>query len=125
VFAANAYVIRDARLADVPELVRLGWATDGDWPAGQILIGEIGGLLAAAFAIDGNRSLAARVDHAPQLLAQMRARAAGIVAYREEPVVAERIRVRISPSATRGSAARGAVGADDVPRPVDFALAGP
>jgi hypothetical protein len=125
VFSANAYVIRDVRLADVPELVRLGWATDGDWPAGQILVGEIGGVLAAAFAIDENRSLEARVDHALQLLAHMRARAAGIVAYRDARAGARRMRERIPLSAPLGSTVSGPVSADDVPRPVDFAVAVP
>lgn len=31
-FSANAFKIRDATVADVPELVRLGWATEEDWP---------------------------------------------------------------------------------------------
>src|SRR4051794_40590606 len=95
VFSANAYVVRDARLADVPELVRLGWATNSDWPLGEILVGEIDGSLAAAFAIDANRTLAARIDRAPQLLAHMRAKAAGIVAYRDTPAVSERLGERV------------------------------
>jgi hypothetical protein len=125
VFPANTYLIRDARLADVPELVRLGWATDGDWPGGHIVVGEIRGVLAAAFAIDENRSLAARVDHTPQLLAHMRARAAGIVAYRDAPAVAARMRRRVRLSATLGGTVRTVRGADDVPCPVDFAVAVP
>jgi hypothetical protein len=60
-FSATAYVIRDARVEDVPELVRLGWATEEDWPTGQILVGEIHGVVAAALAIDENRSRARRV----------------------------------------------------------------
>ncbi|MEA2282860.1 MAG: hypothetical protein QOK21_3467 [Solirubrobacteraceae bacterium] len=116
-FSATAYVIRDARLADVPELVLLGWATNSDWPLGEILIGEIGGAVAAAFAIDENRSLAARIDRAPRLLAHMRAQAAGIVASRDAPAVSERVRERVRLSATLpvgGTAV--AVEPDDVPR---------
>jgi hypothetical protein len=36
VHSATAHVIRDAHVIDVPELVRLGWATEQDWPAGRI-----------------------------------------------------------------------------------------
>jgi len=91
-FSATAYKIRDARVDDVPELVRLGWATEEDWPAGQIIVGEIHGVVAAALAIDENRAVSASVANAPHLLAHMRARAAGIKAYRRTPSVAERIR---------------------------------
>ena len=94
-FSATAHVIRDIRVDDVPELVRLGWATREDWPTGHVLIGELDGVVAAALAIDENRTLAADVDGAPFLLAHMRARAAGIKAHRRTPSVAERIRERM------------------------------
>ena len=94
-FSATAYVIRDARVDDVPELVRLGWATSEDWPSGQILVGEIHGVVAAALAIDENRAVMASVQGAPRVLAHMRARAAGIVAHRRTPSVADRIRERM------------------------------
>jgi hypothetical protein len=87
-YSANAYLIRDARLEDVPELVRLGWATAESWPSGQILVGEIRGVVAAALAVDEKRSLMATVPGAPSLLAHMRARAAGIRAYRQTPPIA-------------------------------------
>ncbi len=79
-FSANTFVIRDARVADVPELVRLGWATEEDWPSGRILVGEIRGVVAAGLAIDENRTVYAAMPGAPYLLATMRARAAGIEA---------------------------------------------
>lgn len=94
-YSATAFVIRDARVADVPELVRLGWSTQQEWPSGQILVGEIGGVVAAAFAIDENRAVTADVERAPYVLAHMRARAAGILAHRRTPSVAERIRERM------------------------------
>jgi hypothetical protein len=94
-FSATAYVIRDLRVDDVPELVRLGWSTQELWPTGQVLVGEIGGVVAAALAIDENRAVTAAVSAAPHLLAHMRARAAGIKAHRETPDVAERIRERM------------------------------
>jgi hypothetical protein len=93
-YSANAYLIRDARLEDVPELVRLGWASEESWPSGQILVGEIRGVIAAALAVDENRALMAAVSGAPSLLAHMRARAVGIVAYRRTPSLADRIRER-------------------------------
>jgi hypothetical protein len=93
-YSANAYLIRDARIEDVPELVRLGWADPESWPSGQILVGEIGGVVAAALAVDENRSLMATVPGAPSLLAHMHARAAGIRAYKQTPSLADRIRER-------------------------------
>jgi hypothetical protein len=102
-YSATAYVIRDVRVEDVPELVRLGWTTSDEWPTGQILVGEIVGVVAAALAIDENRAVAADVAGAPHLLAHMRARAAGILAYRETPAVADRIRERMSPSVAVGA----------------------
>jgi hypothetical protein len=91
-FSATAFVIRDARVDDVPELVRLGWATSEDWPSGQILVGEIHGVVAAALAIEENRAISAELPGAPRLLAHMRARAAGIEAYKRTPSVADRFR---------------------------------
>jgi hypothetical protein len=95
-FSATAYAIRDIHVADVPELVRLGWDSLQDWPSGQILVGEIGGVIAAALAVDENRSVLAAMPGAPFLLAHMRARAAGIQARRRTPSVADRIRERMS-----------------------------
>jgi hypothetical protein len=94
-YSATAYVIRNARVPDVPELVRLGWATEEDWPSGLILVGEIGGVVAAALAIDENSAVLADIPRAPQVLAHIRAQVAGIHAYRRTPSVADRIRVRL------------------------------
>jgi hypothetical protein len=92
---ANVYVIRDARVDDVPELARLGWDAENDWPTGQILVGEINGVVAAALAIDENRAVLGSVSGAPYLLARMRTRAIGIHAYRRTASVAGRIRERM------------------------------
>jgi hypothetical protein len=94
-FSGTAHVIRDLRVADVPELVRLGWDTQDGWPGGQILVGEIDGVVAAALAVDENRSVLASLRGAPYLLAQMRARAGGVHASRRTPSVADRIRERM------------------------------
>jgi hypothetical protein len=94
IYSANAYLIRDARVEDVPELVRLGWANAESWPSGQILVGEIRGVVAAALAVDENRSWIATVPGASSLLAHMHARAVGIRAYRRTPSLADRIRER-------------------------------
>ena len=91
-FSATAYKIREARVDDVPELVRLGWAREEEWPTGLVLVGEIHGVVAGALAVDENRSVMAHVPNAPHLLAHMRMRAAGIEAYRRQPSVAERFR---------------------------------
>ena len=95
-YSATTFAIRDARPQDVPELVRLGWSTEDAWPSGQILVGEIDGVVAAALAIDEDRCVAADVPGAPSLLAHMRARGAGIRAFRRTPSVADRLRERMN-----------------------------
>jgi hypothetical protein len=102
-YSATAYVIRDVRVDDVPELVRLGWSTSEDWPSGQILVGEIHGVVAAALAIEENRAVTADVAGAPYLLAHVRARADGIQAYQRTPSVADRIRERMEPGVAVGA----------------------
>ena len=94
-YSASAYLIRGVRLDDVPELLRLGWAGVDGWPEGQILVGEIHGVVAAALAVDENRAVTAAMSGAPYLLAHMRARAAGVRAHRRTPSVADRIRERM------------------------------
>jgi hypothetical protein len=96
-YSANAFTIREARVDDVPELVRLGWATTEDWPIGQIIVGEIDGVVGAALAIDENRAVAAAHPDAPYLLAHMRARVVGIKAYRKTPQLADRMRYLMQP----------------------------
>jgi len=90
-YSATAFAIRDARVDDVPELVRLGWSTQAEWPSGQIIVGEIDGVVAAALATVEDRAVTADVARAPYLLARMRARAAGSLANRRTPSVAERM----------------------------------
>jgi hypothetical protein len=94
-FSATSHVIRYAGPADVPELVRLGWATAETWPSGHVIVGEIDGVVAAALSIDENRAVLSELPGAPAVLAQIRARAAGIHAYRRTPSVADRIRERM------------------------------
>jgi hypothetical protein len=94
-FSANAFRIREAAPADVPELARLGWVGEEDWPSGRILVGEIAGVVAAALAVDENRAVVANVPGAPRLLAHMRARAAGLDASGRSLSVADRIRERM------------------------------
>ena len=101
--SATAYVIREVRPDDVPELVRLGWPTEAHWPSGPILVGEIRGVVAAALAVDENRSVLATISGAPSLLAHMRARARGIQAYRRTPSVADRVRERMRRRVTLGA----------------------
>ena len=102
-YSATTFNIREARVDDVPELVRLGWATSEAWPTGRILVGEIHGVIAAGLAIDENRSVAAAVPGSAHLLAHMRARAAGIQAYKRTPSVADRIRERMRRTVSVGA----------------------
>lgn len=94
-FSATNFVIRYAGPADVPELVRLGWSSEETWPKGHVIVGEIGGVVAAALAIHENRAVLADIPRAPQVLAHIRAKVAGIHAYRRTPSVADRIRARL------------------------------
>lgn len=93
--SATSFVIRDIGVADVPELVLLGWDSHDAWPSGRILVGEIHGVVGAALAVDENRAVRGNSADAPRLLAHMRARAAGIRAHRRMPSVADRIRERM------------------------------
>jgi hypothetical protein len=98
-FSVTAFAIRDAHLDDVPEFVRLGWANPDAFPHGRILVGEIDGVVAAGLAIDENRAVAADLPGAPRLLAHMRARGAGMTAWKRTASTAERIRERMRPPA--------------------------
>jgi hypothetical protein len=91
-YSATAYRIREARVEDVPELVRLGWAAPEQWPGGPILVGEKHGVVAAALAIEENRAVSAAIAGAEHVLAHLRARAAGRRAYERTPSVADRFR---------------------------------
>ena len=102
-YSATSYKIRDARVDDVPELVRLGWATPEEWPSGQILVGEKHGVVAAALAVEENRAVTAAISGAPYVLAHLRARAAGIQAYKRTPSVSDRIRERMRRRVTVGA----------------------
>jgi hypothetical protein len=93
-YAATTFDIHPARPEDTPALERLGWADD--WPGGDILVGEIGGVIAAALAIDEQRTVFAATPGVPFLLGHLRARAAGIQAQRRTPSAAERIRERLT-----------------------------
>jgi hypothetical protein len=94
-FSAATFTIRDARLEDVPELVRLGWGSADGWPGGPILVGEIDGVVAAGLAIEESRAVATDAPRVPRLLAHMRARAAGVSAYERTPSASDRIRERM------------------------------
>jgi hypothetical protein len=94
-YAQNTYVIRQAGLADVPRIARLGWLYDDTWPSGRILVGELDGVVAAALAVDENRAVCASMPGAPLLLAHLRARAAGLLALGRTPSLEDRIRERI------------------------------
>jgi hypothetical protein len=91
-FSAATFTIRNARLEDVPALVRLGWDAGDGWPEGPIVVGEIDGVVAAGLAIEERRVVAGDGPRVPRLLAHMRARAAGISAYERTPSVSDRIR---------------------------------
>ena len=93
-YTANTFTIHLARPEDTAALERLGWADD--WPEGDILVGEIDGVVAAALAVDEQRAVFGAGQGVPYLLGHLRARAAGIQAARGAPSVAERIRERMT-----------------------------
>ena len=91
-FSATAFVIRDARVDDVPELVRLGWATRRTGRPARSSSARSTASSPPPSPSTRTAPSSADMTAAPRLLAHMRARAAGIQAYKRTPSVADRFR---------------------------------
>ena len=91
-YPANVYVIRLAGDADEEALARLAELDSAAPLEHPVLVGEIGGRVAAALDLDSGRAIADPFVRTAHLLAHLRVRAAGFEASMRTPDVADRIR---------------------------------
>jgi hypothetical protein len=91
-FPANNHVIRLAGDADEAALERLAQLDSAAPLEHPILVGEIGGRVAAGLDLDSGRAIADPFVRSAHLLANLRVRAAGFEAAIRTPDVADRIR---------------------------------
>ena len=98
-FAANTYVIRNATPADADVLTRIARLDTQRPIEGDALIGEIGGVPAAAVALSDGRVVADPFVRTANLVALLRMRYRARMAARRTPSVADRLRagVRVRP----------------------------
>jgi hypothetical protein len=90
-FAANSYRIRIANSQDA-EAVRDLIERNCDEPlTGQVLIGELDGVVAAAMSLSDGRVIADNTRRAGHLVATLRARAVSAWAYSATPSTSERL----------------------------------
>jgi hypothetical protein len=90
-FAANAYRIRFATVADAPTLGRLAERYYQQRLVGRILIGEIDGTPAAALSLHDGRVIADSSPHTDRLVVTLRMRAGAIRAVEATPSLRERL----------------------------------
>ena len=91
-FAAHTYVIRLAGDADEAPLERIAQLDSAAPLEHPVLVGEIGGRVAAALDLDTGRAIADPFVRTAHLLAHLRVRAAAFEASLRTPDVADRIR---------------------------------
>ena len=94
-FAANTYVIRRATPADADVLRRIARLDTQRPIEGDALVGEIGGVPAAAVALADGRVIADPFVHSANLVALLRVRHRALAAARRTPAVAERLRAGV------------------------------
>lgn len=94
-FAANTYVIRQASPADRDLLERIA-RLDTQRPIdGAALIGEVGGIAAAAVSLSDGRVIADPFMHTANLVALLRVRSRARRAAVRTPSVADRLRAGV------------------------------
>jgi hypothetical protein len=95
-FPASTYVIRLAGDADETALERIARLDSAAPLEHPILVGEIGGRVAAALDLDTGRAVADPFVRTSHLLAHLRVRAASFEAGVRMPNVADRIRAAMA-----------------------------
>lgn len=90
-FAANTYRIRLAGDDDIDTLRELANRNSGQRLDGPVLIGEIGGVGAAALSLSDGRVIADSSPRTDHLVANLRIRAASIRAYETQPSLSDRL----------------------------------
>ena len=99
-YPGNYYVIRQATAEDQRSLHQLA-ELDSQRPlSGPALIGEIGGVPAAALSLNEGRVIADPFQHTALLSQLLRMRAGALDAYSRTPSLAERIRAAMAPFRT-------------------------
>jgi hypothetical protein len=109
-FAANTYRIRLASAEEVDALTRFA-QFDSEKPiTGRALIGYLDGVPAAVLSLDDGRAFVDPSRHTDHLVANLRARAAGVRAYEESDSLRQRLLAGIPASfLARASAASGSM----------------
>ncbi|MBD0282222.1 MAG: hypothetical protein ICV69_08525 [Thermoleophilaceae bacterium] len=96
-YPGNYYVIRPATAEDQRSLHRLA-ELDGRRPlSGPALIGEIGGIPAAALSLSDGRLIADPFQQTAVLSQVLRIRAGALQAYSRTPSLADRVRAAMAP----------------------------
>ena len=95
-FPASTYVIRLAGDADETALERIARLDSAAPLEHPVLVGEIGGRVAAALDLDSGRAVADPFLRTAHLLAHLRVRAASFEASMRTPDVADRIRAAMA-----------------------------
>lgn len=93
---ANSYVIRLAGDADEQDLLRIAELDSAEPLEHPILVGEIGGEVAAAFALDEGRAVANPFKPTATLVTLLRMRAGALEAYARTPRLSDRIRAALN-----------------------------
>jgi hypothetical protein len=94
-FAANTYVIRRSTPADADVLSRIARLDTQRPIEGDALIGEIGGVPAAAVALSDGRVISDPFVRTANLVALLRVRHRALVAAQRTPSVSERLRAGV------------------------------
>ena len=94
-FALTAHSIRTATERDADALRRLAALDSRRVPEGRVLIGEIGGVPAAALSVDTGEVVADPFRGTARLVTSMRLRADGMRAFETAPTLPTRLLSRI------------------------------
>jgi hypothetical protein len=96
-YPTNAFVIRQSTEDDAPALHRLAELDSTRPLVGPALIGEIGGLPAAAVSLNDGRVIADPFQATAVLRQLLRMRFGALQAYSRTPSLTERLRATLSP----------------------------
>jgi hypothetical protein len=97
-YAANAYTIRRATDDDTDALDRLAQLDSDPRPVtGRVIVGEVGGEVAAAIVVDEGRVIADPFRPTAQLVAHLRRRAYALHAAERAPALRERMLAGLRP----------------------------
>jgi hypothetical protein len=96
-FGPNSYAIRRARAADATALMRLAALDSQPVPYGDLLIGEIDGVPAAAISLTDTRAIADPFKRTAALVTILHMRLEALRAFERTPSLRERVLRAIRP----------------------------